>query len=193
MKRVLILILAMLMLALPVMAEPMTGLAFTTDVAEDGSLIFYFEDLTLRLPAEWQDKVVGLPSENGLGFYHRASYEKYLEEGIENGGFLFSLGASVDSSFSDLPAFEYLGFSDISYMNYYIVLPSDYPAYAADESIRAEYDAMYAQVGQVVDSVVIYSAEDAAPAPNDSAPATDAPATDAPADAAPATDGNRHL
>ena len=40
MKRAFILILAMLMLALPVLAEPMTGLAFTTDVANDGSLIF---------------------------------------------------------------------------------------------------------------------------------------------------------
>ena len=173
MKRAFILILAMLMLALPVLAEPMTGLAFTTDVADDGSLIFYFEDLTMRLPASWDEKVVGLPGPSGLAFYHRASYEKYLEEGIENGGFLFSLGACVNSSFSELPSFEYLGFSEISCMNYYFELPSDYPAYMGDESIRAEYDAMHAQIDDIVKSVVIYGPDDeeAAPAQDDSAPA----------------------
>ena len=163
MKRVFTLILAMLLLALPVLAEPMTGLAFTTDVAEDGSLVFYFEDLSLRLPAEWKDKVLGVPNGNSLSFYHRASYENYMAEGIENGGFLFSLGASVNTSFSELPSYKYLGFSDISCMNYYLELPSDYPAYMGDEAVRAEYDAMSAQIDQVAESVVIYGEDTAAP------------------------------
>ncbi len=183
MKRVLILILAMLMFALPALAEPMSGLAFTTEPGEDGSLVFYFEDLTLRLPPEWKDKVLGVPFGNSLGFYHRASYEKYLEEGIENGGFLFSLGASVNTSFSELPSFKYLGFSEISCMNYYMELPSDYPAYMGDESIRAEYDAMFAQVDQVAQSVVIYGP--------DAAPQADAePQAGATDDAG---QGNKHL
>lgn len=185
MKRIFILILALMLIALPTLAEPMTGLAFTTGTAEDGSLMFYFEDLSLRLPADWQEKVLAEPSGNSLAFYHRASYEKYLEEGLENGGFLFSLGASVNSSFSELPAFEYLGFSEISCMNYYLELPSDYPAYMGDEAVRAEYDAMYAQIGQIAQDAVIYGEDTAAP--QDDVEAMD--------DAMPQDDaqGNQHL
>ena len=192
MKRIFILILALMLIALPSLAEPMTGLAFTTGTAEDGSLMFYFEDLSLRLPADWQEKVLAEPSGNSLAFYHRASYEKYLEEGLENGGFLFSLGASVNSSFSELPAFEYLGFSEISCMNYYLELPSDYPAYMGDEAVRAEYDAMYAQIGQIAQDAVIYGEDTAAPqddveATDDTAPQDDVEATDD------AGQGNQHL
>ncbi len=159
MKRIFVLLLALMFAALPAMADSApTGLPFTTDVAEDGSLVFYFEDLMFRLPAEWKDKVVGLPGNSCFGFYHRASYEAYKAEGIENGGFLFSLGASVNHDFAELPHFEYLGFNENSCMNYFFVLPSDYPAYMQDD-IRAEYDAMYAQMDEVIDSVVIYGTE----------------------------------
>lgn len=156
MKRIIPLILAALLFALPALAEPMTGLAFTTDVTEDGSLMFHFEDLSLRLPADWQEKVLAMPDEGGLSFYHRASYERYQQENLDAGGFLFALGASVDNSFSDLPAFKYLGFSEISCMNYYLRLPSDYPAFMDDEAVRAEYDAMYAQIDQIAADAEIY-------------------------------------
>ncbi len=166
MKRIFVLLLALMLAALPAMAESApAGLPYTTDVAEDGSLVFYFEDLSFRLPADWSDKVVGLPDEGGFSFYHRASYEAYEAEGLENGGFLFSLGASVNHDFAELPHFEYLGFSENSCMNYFFVLPSDYPAYMQDD-IRAEYDAMYAQIEEIVDSVVIYGEDaEAEPAP----------------------------
>lgn len=155
MKRLIALMLVLLMLALPALAEPMSALDYTDDILEDGSPIYYFQEFSMNLPAGWRGKVMALPEENGVAFYQVASYEKYLEEGLEGGGFLFRLGASVNQSFSELPAFEYLGFSEDSAMNYYLELPSDYPAYN-DEAIRAEYDALSQEIGEVVKSVEFY-------------------------------------
>ena len=155
MKRLFTLLIALLLIALPALAEPMGPFDYTDDILEDGSLIYYFQDLSLQLPAEWAGKLMVEVGENGTSFYQRASYDKYLEEGIDGGGFLFSLGASVNSSFTELPAYAYLGFSENSVMNYYLVLPSDYPAYMEDD-IRAEYDAMIAQIDYIVANVDIY-------------------------------------
>ena len=151
MKRFIALVIALMLCALPALAE----LAFITETQADGSLVFRFSDLTMTFPADWAEKMLAMPTDGGLSFYQRASYEKYLEEDIEGGGYLFTLGASVNGSFSELPAFRYLGFSENSCMNYYMVLPTDYPAWMGDEAIRAEYDQMLAQVDAIADSVVI--------------------------------------
>ena len=155
MKRLTALLLALLVLALPALAEPMALLDYTDDILEDGSPIYYFQELSLKLPADWRGRVMAVPGEDGVGFYQIASHEKYAAEGVDGGGFLFMLGASVNGSFSQLPRFEYLGFSEASAMNYYLRLPSDYPAYPED-SIQAEYDAMHAQIDDVVQNVEFY-------------------------------------
>ena len=150
---------ALLLLVVPVSAEAMTEFDYTDDIMEDGCPIYYFPEISLKLPVNWNGKVMALREENGTSFYQKASYEKYKEEGLEGGGFLFMLGASVNHSFSELPAFEYLGFCEDSAMNYYLMLPTDYPAYD-DPAIRAEYDAMYSQIDYVVDNADIYSSDE---------------------------------
>jgi len=171
----------MLLLALPALAEPMSLLDYTDDITEDGCPIYYFQELSLKLPAEWRGKVMAMPGEGGVSFYQTASYRKYEAEGIPGGGFLFLLGASVNASFSQMPAFRYLGFSEASVMNYYLLLPSDYPAYL-EEDIQAEYDAMSGQIDYVVQNVEFYpgtGAEKAdAPEPQPEAEAGDAGAQD---------------
>lgn len=170
MKRLTALLLALLVLALPALAEPMALLDYTDDILEDGSPIYYFQELSLKLPADWRGKVMAMPGEDGVSFYQIASHEKYAAEGVDGGGFLFMLGASVNGSFSQLPRFEYLGFSEASAMNYYLRLPSDYPAYPED-SIQAEYDGMHAQIDDVVRNVEFYPGTGAekAGAPEDQA------------------------
>ena len=162
MKRLIALLLALVLFlfALPALAEPMSYLDYTDDILEDGSPIYYFPELSLRLPADWRGKVMALRHDGSTAFYQTASYEKYRAEGLDGGGFLFSLGCSVNGSFSQLPAFEYLGFSEESYLNYYLELPTDYPAYN-EPAIRAEYDAMHAQIDYVVQNARLYA--DAAP------------------------------
>ena len=147
---------ALLLLVVPVSAEAMTEFDYTDDILEDGCPIYYFPEISLKLPVNWNGKVMVVKGEKGTSFYQKASYEKYQEEGLDEGGFLFMLGASVNSSFSELPAFEYLGFCEDSAMNYYLMLPTDYPAYN-DPAIRAEYDAMYSQIDYIVENADIYS------------------------------------
>ena len=170
MKRLIALILALMLCALPALAE----LWYTDDILEDGSLIYYFEDLSLTLPANWAGKVMAMEEETGTAFYHKASYVKYLEAG-EEGGLLFRICASVNTSFQELPHFAYLGFSEQSAMNYYLELPSDVQAWMEDESIAAEYEAMTADIDAVVEGASFYgqdpAVEEGTTGPNDAAEA----------------------
>ena len=170
MKRLIALILALMLCALPALAE----LWYTDDILEDGSLIYYFEDLSLTLPASWAGKVMAMEEETGTAFYHKASYEKYQEAG-EAGGLLFRIAASVDTSFEELPSFAYLGFSEQSAMNYYLELPSDMQAWMEDAGIAAEYEAMAADIDAVVEGANFYgqdaAVEGGTTGPNDAAEA----------------------
>ena len=130
---------------------------YTIQVIEDGSQLYYFEDLSLQIPAGWLGKVIALKSDDGVSFYQAASFEKYLEEGITSGGFLFKLSASVNTDFKNLPAYEYIGFSENTAMNYFMILPSDYPAYN-DAPIRAEYDELLSNVSEIAENAYIYPA-----------------------------------
>ena len=164
MKRLIALAIVLMLCIQPAFAEQ-DIFNYTDNVLEDGNLIYYFAELSLTLPADWQGKVMALQHENGVSFYQKASYEKYKAEGIDGGGFLFSLSASVNSDFTNLPSYEYLGFSEDSAMNYYLILPTDYPAYN-EEAIRAEYDAMHADTDFVVSHASFYAdAQEPAPAP----------------------------
>ena len=150
----------LLLSAMPAFSEAMSVFDYTDDILEDGCPIYYFPEISLKLPVNWNGKVMAIKGEKGTSFYQTASYEKYQEEGIDGGGFLFMLGASVNSSFSELPSFEYVGFCEDSAMNYYLMLPTDYPAYD-EPAIRAEYDAMACQIDYVVAHADIYSEDEA--------------------------------
>lgn len=141
MKRFVSLLLIALLATLPALAEE--------------ALIYRTADVELPLPASWSERVLILPTATGATFYQKASYDRYMEEGIPGGGYLFSLGASVNKSFEDLDSYIYLGFSESSAMNYFLVLPTDYPAYMEDET-RAEWDAMYAAARGIAQGAVIH-------------------------------------
>lgn len=143
MKRFLLIALLILLVALPACAE--------------AELIYATEDVELRLPGSWTEKILILPTPTGAAFYQKASYDRFMEEGIPGGGYLFSLGGSVNRSFENLPSFIYLGFCEDSAMNYYMELPTDYPAYMDDE-IRAEWDDMHKMMRGIAQGAVIRGA-----------------------------------
>ena len=140
MKRVILIALLILVLAMPALAE--------------AELIYRTDDVELHLPASWADKILILPDLNGATFYQKASYDRFMEDGLSGGGFLFSLGGSVNRSFEELPSYIYLGFCEDSAMNYFLDLPTDYPPYM-EEEIRAEWDEMENMVRGIAQGAVI--------------------------------------
>lgn len=141
MKRFLCMLLVILTLSLPALAE--------------SELVYRTEDVELHLPASWNERILILPTPTGATFYQKASYDRFMEEGLTGGGFLFSLEGSVDHSFEELPSFIYLGFCEQSAMNYFLELPTDYPAYMDDE-IRAEWDDMHNMIRGIAQGTVVH-------------------------------------
>lgn len=127
----------------------------------DGTYSYYFtQGVKVTLDKEWYQETFVKTGDRGATFYHKDSYEKFSELGYE-GGRLFSIGASVNTSFSELPSFVYIGFDEKEYMNYYAELPTDYQAYADDPDIRAEYDRLWSEVRDVIAKIQLDGSSDA--------------------------------
>ena len=126
----------------------------------DGTFAYAFPRILVSIDENWYLNTRVVLGEGGMtaSFYHRDSYAAYAEEGMD-GGLLFTLGASVNTDFENLPSFKYLGFDEEEAMNYYAELPTDYQAYAKDEEIRAEYDTLWEGVEAVLDNVLIRGSE----------------------------------
>ena len=156
MKKILSLILVFVLCIGFAFAESGNGFWYTDDVSEDGSLIYYFEDLSLTIPSSWFGRFIVKTTDLGVSFYQKASYERYKEDGEEYpGGHLFTLGRSVNSDFENLPSFKYIGFCEKSCFNYFFDLPSDFQPYI-DDDIIDEYTAMFADIDWIADHVVFY-------------------------------------
>ena len=93
-------------------------MAYTDNVLSDGSLIYYFEEVAVTLPADWQGKIQIETTDNSATFYHKASHEKWQEKYGQEGGKLFTLsGAFIIDKISGQKA----GYSDsIADYDYYV-------------------------------------------------------------------------
>ena len=126
----------------------------------DGSYAYAFPRILVSMDEYWYQHTRVIEGEGGMtaSFYHRGSYDAYEKEGVA-GGLLFTLGASVNTDFQNLPSFKYLGFDEEEAMNYYAILPTDYQAYMGDDEIRTEYDLLWGGVEDVLDNVLIKGSE----------------------------------
>ena len=68
MKRIFALLVALMLLALPALAETSGWLDYTEGALGDGSPVYSFPELTLTLPADWQGKVMALPGNRGSSY-----------------------------------------------------------------------------------------------------------------------------
>lgn len=122
----------------------------------DGTYSYYFDcGLKVTMSEEWYQNTFVLADVGYASFYHKDSYYRYDEEGIENGGKLFSIGCSVNQDFQQIPDVIYLGFDGEEMLNYYMYKASDYGAYASDSNIKQEYDSLWAGVDDVMESVAL--------------------------------------
>ena len=156
MRRILSALLIILLLSLPAMAEQsFSPYDYVTGSAGGGRYLFFdFPDISLYLPASWEGRFVVEQDDYGVTFYQTASYDKYLEEGLEGGGFLFRLGASEDESFRDLLVYEYLGYSENAGLHFFLTLPPEYTAYPEDD-VMADYEDMAGSMETIIKMVRI--------------------------------------
>ena len=119
---------------------------FTDNELVDGSLIYYFKELAITLPADWKGKFDIEINGNNATFYHKASREKWRASNGTDGGKLFTLSCSVNDDFAELPDFSYIGFSDESAMNYFMIFPTDVQAYMDDNTIAEEFQQMNSEI-----------------------------------------------
>lgn len=116
----------------------------------DGKYVTYeFPDVMLYLPIEWEGEITVESTDTGVAFFQKASYDKFLEDGLPKGGFLFKLRVCTDESFRDRPKYEYIGFSENVHLHFYLSRPSDYEAYVYDDVIRSEFDEMSRKISQI--------------------------------------------
>ena len=126
----------------------------------DGTYSYYFEQgITITMSEEWYQNTFVQAELASITFYHKDSYEKYKDIGIEDGGKLFTVGCSVNSDFKDLDEMTYIGFDEEEVLNYYATKPTDYQAYVSDPEVKAEYDSLWSTVDDVIGSIRILSAE----------------------------------
>ena len=79
----------------------------------DGTYAYGFPRILVVMDKTWYQNTRVVLGEDGstASFYHKCSYNAYAEEGM-TGGLLFTIGASVNTDFQDLPGFVYLGFDE---------------------------------------------------------------------------------
>ena len=140
-------------------------MVYTDNVLSDGSLIYYFEEVAVTLPADWQGKFQIETTDNSAIFYHKASREKWQEKYGYDGGKLFTLSCTVNHDFQELPDFTYIGFSDQSVMNYFMIFPTDFQAYTDDPAIAAEFQQMNMEIDFVKQHAYMLSEGDSSTVP----------------------------
>ena len=140
-------------------------MVYTDNVLSDGSLIYYFEEVAVTLPADWQGKFQIETTDNSAIFYHKASREKWQEKYGYDGGKLFTLSCTVNHDFQELPDFTYIGFSDQSVMNYFMIFPTDFQAYTDDPTIAAEFQQMNMEIDFVKQHAYMLSEGDSSTVP----------------------------
>ncbi len=129
---------------------------FTDNELVDGSLIYYFKELAITLPADWKGKFDIEINGNNATFYHKASREKWRASNGTDGGKLFTLSCSVNDDFAELPDFSYIGFSDESAMNYFMIFPTDVQAYMDDNTIAEEFQQMNSEIDFVKENARMF-------------------------------------
>ena len=154
------------MTALAVMAIPMTACAsgfedFYDYQTEDGHYAYYFEcGVKVEMPEDWYQNVLIEADKSFVTFYHQDSYEKWLDDGYDRGGELFTIGCSVNTDFKDYPGYHFIGFDEEEALNYYYSTPTDYQAYAEDNTIKDAYDALMKNLDEVCDSITLTAKPD---------------------------------
>lgn len=112
---------------------------YTVTTNRDGNIEYVFNGvLVVDLPADWEGKYTVDANEDGVAFYHTASYELWEENYGFGGGVLFWLGSSDDDSYTELPSYRYLGWTKDG-GSYYMGFATDVQGYMEDDAAMREF------------------------------------------------------
>lgn len=116
---------------------------------------YQFTDVQVTIPSTWDGKYEIVQDGNSVYFYHKASREAWEAKGVQ-GGVLFSVNFSPDTSYQSLPSYCDLGSTAEGY--YFLAFPTDMQGYEPDASISSEYlsmskDSMYIRNNSWVSSL----------------------------------------
>ena len=64
----------------------------------------------------------------------------------------------MNTDFENFEEMTYIGFDETEMLNYFVTKPTDYPAYAADAEVCAEYNALFAEVDAVIEGIQLANA-----------------------------------
>lgn len=109
---------------------------------------YTWQDMTIILPAEWEERCVVIENEQGFSIYQKASYEKDNTLGYVC-GFYRTKEQQEPGDGGTLTAFTEDG------MLYYLIEPFDVSCDTEDEEIAGEYVSMCQQVQKVKNSLQI--------------------------------------
>ena len=143
--------------AFTIAAAPVAGVMdeYYEEANPDGTYTYYFDQrVAVTVGEDWYQGTLLITDDSGATFYEKESYEKYAQDGIDGGGRLFTLGASVNTDFERYPSFRYIGFDEETVMNYFVVLPTDYQAYTEDDATE-KYNALWAQVDDIIAGITL--------------------------------------
>lgn len=125
---------------------------------ESDNLTCEFKEISVTLPADWENKYNVITNERSVSFYHTASrngWTHQLNNGMESGGHLFTIALYQNYDFYNLPDFEIVGSGE--YGIYVSLLPTDVQGYYYDEEVWNEWTALADDLEKIRDSVTVTS------------------------------------
>lgn len=112
---------------------------------------YTWEEVTITLPEDWENRCVIVENESGFSIYQKASYE--MDDGL---GFICGFDRTTEPMECDGIGENMFAYTDDGIL-YYLIQPTDVPCDTEQEEIAEEYFRMCGQVAEIKASVEIAS------------------------------------
>jgi hypothetical protein len=120
---------------------------YTITRSEESTTYAFDRGPRIVMPASWGSQVTVIDEGDHVTFYHTASREAWAVDGMDNAGYLFKLCLDPTQDYKVYPSFMDLGKTSEGY--FFLMFPTDFQAYANNERILEQYQALYNELDYV--------------------------------------------
>ena len=120
---------------------------YTITRSEESTTYAFDRGPRIVMPASWGSQVTVIDEGDRVTFYHTASREAWAVDGMDNAGYLFRLCLDPTQDYKVYPSFMDLGKTSEGY--FFLMFPTDFQAYANNERILEQYQALYNELDYV--------------------------------------------